>query len=274
MFASQDPNKVFTMKFSPSIKRAIERHALADYPRECCGLVVAVCNRPQYVPCRNVSDDGRDFKLPAEDYAVAEERGQVLALVHSHIDRDAQPSEVDKVACEATGLPWHIVAVGRDAGDDAPTVRGWHAFAPSGYAAPLVGRSFHHGTLDCYGLVRDFYARELDTELPDFDRPDDWWTQPGAAELYLENFDAAGFVRANGEPRYGDVILMQYRSERTNHAGIYLGEAQLKSQPGLPAIPSAMLHHAMPRLSERVVYAGYWCDITRMIVRHRSLPEP
>jgi len=263
------------MKLSPSLRRVIERHALSDWPREACGLVVAVGNKPQYIPCRNLADDGRDFRLPAEDYAAAEERGQVLALVHSHIDRDAQPSEADRVSCEATGLPWHIVAVGRDAGQDAPTARGWHAFAPSGYAPPLVGRSFHHGTLDCYGLVRDFYVRELNIELPDFERPDDWWALPDAPELYLDNFEAAGFVpvqaQARDTPRYGDVLLMQYRSERTNHAGVYLGDAVLRTQPDLHPVAGAMLHHAMPRLSERVLYAGYRQDITRLVVRHRRL---
>jgi len=262
------------MKLSASIKHAIERHALVDYPREACGLIVATGNRQKYVPCRNAADDGRDFRLPAEDYAAAEELGQVLAVVHSHIDRDAQPSETDRVSCEATGLPWHIVVVGQDAGEDAATVRDWHTFAPCGYVAPLVGRSFHHGTLDCYGLVRDFYARELEIELPDFERPDDWWAQPDAPELYLDNFGSAGFIQVNSEPRYGDVLLMQYRSERTNHAGIYLGDSGLKTQPGLHPVPHAMLHHAMPRLSERVMYAGYWRDITRITVRHRRLIDP
>ena len=254
-----------------SIKRAIERHALADYPREACGLIVAVGRQQQYVPCRNVAADGRDFVLPAEDYAAAEDLGQVLAVVHSHVDRSAEPSEVDLVACEATSVPWHIVAVGRDAGQDVPTVRGWHMFAPSGYVAPLVGRTFHHGTLDCYGLIRDFYARELSIDLPDFERPDRWWDDPDLGELYLDNFERAGFVRVDDDLRYADVILMQYRSDRTNHGGVYLADQVLKTQPGLHPVPNALLHHAMPRLSERVVYAGMWRDNTRMVVRHRSL---
>lgn len=259
------------MRLTANIKRSVERHALADYPREACGLVVAGGDKPSYVPCRNVAENGQDFRLPAEDYAAAEDHGQVLAVVHSHIDRDAMPTEADLVSCEATGLPWHIVAVGQDAGEDAPKVMGWHSFKPSGYVAPLVGRTFHHGTLDCYGLIRDFYARELSIEVPDFERPDDWWQDPVHGELYLENFEAAGFAQVQDGPRYGDVILMQYRSERTNHGGVYLGDAELKSQPGLHTVPNALLHHAMPRLSERVVYAGYWRDNTRMIVRHRSL---
>ncbi|MGZ9568772.1 C40 family peptidase [Alcaligenes nematophilus] len=253
-----------------AIKRAIERHALADYPREACGLIVAVGNRQQYVPCRNIAEDGRDFHLPIDDYDRVEAVGQILAVAHSHIDRDAQPTEADLVSCEETGLPWHIVAVGQNAGELTPVVRDWHSFEPSGYQAPLVGRSFHHGSLDCYGLIRDFYDYELGIELLDFERPEDWWSKPEFGELYLDNFERAGFQPVSGEPVYGDVILMQYRSDRTNHGGVYLGNESLKTQPDLHPIPGALLHHAMPRLSERVLYAGHWRDITRMIVRYRK----
>lgn len=251
------------------IKRVIEQHALTDYPREVCGLIVAIGDRQRYIPCRNTAEDGQDFQLPAEDYAAAEEVGQVLAVVHSHIDRDAQPSELDLVSCEATGLPWHIVSVIQHAGELAPTIAGWHSFEPSGYEAPLVGRSFHHGSLDCYGLIRDFYRLELGVQLLDFDRPDHWWSQPELGELYLANFEQAGFYQVEGDLRYGDVVLMQYRSERTNHGGIFLGSHSLKTQPDLHPVPHALLHHAMPRLSERVMYGGYWQDITRLIVRYQ-----
>lgn len=269
--ARAGPQPGVDVRLSAALRRSVEAHALVEYPREACGLVVGAGNKPQYVPCRNTAEDGRDFRLPAEDYAAAEDVGQVLAVVHSHIDRDPLPTDVDRVSCEVTGLPWHIVAIGRDAGDLEPSVRGWHSFEPCGYQAPLVGREFHHGSLDCYGLIRDFFVRELGINIPDFDRPDGWWNKPECGELYLENFEKAGFVRVNDGPRHGDVILMQYRSDKTNHGGVYLGDAQLKTQPGLPPVPNAMLHHAMPRLSERVTYGGYWRDITRMIVRHREL---
>jgi len=254
-----------------AIRKEIEAHALEQYPRECCGFLLAQGNKQVYFPCRNVAADGRDFVISAEDYAAAEEVGQMLAVVHSHIDRDAKPSEPDLVSCEATGLPWHIVSVRQHAGEDGPSIDEWHSFEPSGYQAPLVGRTFHHGSLDCYGLIQDFYARELGIDLPDFERPDYWWQKPEYGEIYLNNFSNAGFSEVSDGPRYGDVILMQYRSDRTNHGGVYLGDADLKSQTGLHPVPNAMLHHAMPRLSERVSYLGYWRDITRMIVRHRSL---
>lgn len=250
------------------IRNAIEKHALKDYPRECCGLVIAVRNKQKYIPCRNVAENDTDFKLPAEDYAEAEDQGQVLAVIHSHIDRTASATEVDKISCEATGLPWHIVAVGKDAGEEKPAVKDWFSFEPTGYESPLVGREFFHGSLDCYGLIRDFYQREMNIELIDFERPDYWWNTGDIGELYLDNFKKAGFEIVKGDLEFGDVVLMQYRSEMTNHGGVFIGDNQLKSQPELHAIPGALLHHPMPRLSERVIYQGYWKDITRVVVRY------
>lgn len=250
------------------IKNAIENHALTDYPRECCGLIIAVGNKQKYIPCRNIAENDTDFKLPADDYAMAEDQGQVLAIVHSHINRDARPTEVDRVSCEASGLPWHIVAVGQDAGEECHSVTGWNSFEPTGYESPLVGREFFHGSLDCYGLIRDFYSREMGIDLMNFERPDFWWQKSDIGELYLDNFEKAGFVRVDGEPQFGDMILMQYRSVITNHGGVYIGDTPLKSQPDLHPIQGALLHHPMPRLSERVIYQGYWRDITRVIVRY------
>lgn len=230
-----------------AILEAIRRHAAADHPREACGLVVVAKGRERYVPCRNVAAGTEHFVLPAEDYAAAEDIGEVVAVVHSHPDAPAAPSEADLVSCEASGLPWHILSW---PADDLRTIE------PSGYQAPLVGRAFAHGVLDCYTLVRDWYQRERGVLLPDFARRDDWWAH--GEDLYLQHYVEAGFERiSQDQPDLaGDVILMQLRAPVPNHAAVYLGD-------GL------MLHHLHGRLSSRDVYGGYWQEITRCVLRHR-----
>ena len=147
--------------------QAIRDHGVAAYPLECCGLVLKAGRREWYQPCRNTAASAEHFVMSAEDYAAAEESGDIVAVVHSHPDAPAAPSEADRVACEASGLPWYIVAVEKSENGDvvAGEIRG---FAPEGYRAPLLGRQFAHGVLDCYTLVRDWYARERDIVLPDF----------------------------------------------------------------------------------------------------------
>ncbi|WMJ71319.1 C40 family peptidase [Stenotrophomonas sp. 24(2023)] len=241
----------------PTTLTAIQAHAVAEYPRECCGLIVAIDGQECYLPCRNTAGTPSEhFRLPAEDYAAAEDQGEVLALVHSHPDAAATPSDADRVMCERSGLAWHIISVGQVAGQP-PECGDLQTLQPSGYLAPLVGRQFAHGVLDCYSLVRDFHARQLGITLHDHAREDDWWSR--GQDLYsLERLHAEGFDLVQGPPRRGDMILMQIRAPVTNHAGIYLGDGQ-------------MLHHLHGRLSEIVPYGGMWAERTRCIVRHREV---
>ncbi|MDE1012051.1 MAG: C40 family peptidase [Paraburkholderia fungorum] len=233
---------------------AIRDHAIRAYPRECCGFVVAVGGRERYVECTNAATGTDHFILPAEEYAAAENAGDIVAVVHSHPDASSEPSEADRVACEASGLPWMIVEVRRD---DVGMVQthGVSNIEPAGFSVPLVGRSFAHGVLDCYTLVRDWYRIERGITLRDFKRSDNWWN--AGADLYMENYAAAGFRRlAEADPlAVGDVILMQIRADVANHAGIYIGN-------GL------MLHHRYGRLSNREVYGGYWFENTRTVLRY------
>jgi len=243
---------------------AIKAHAIAEYPRECCGLIVAAGRREQYRPMENLDAGLGNFRMSAEAWAQAEDAGRVLAVVHSHPDDTEQPSEADLAACEATGVPWVIVSV-RDG-----TVAEVNQFAPSGWRAALLGRQFFHGVLDCYTLIRDWYAREAGIDLPDFEREDDWWNK--GQDLYVQNFQKAGFERIDDAAQLqpGDVILMSVRSPVANHAGIYLGTRKLAESPDLHPVPNAMLHHLYGRLSERVVYGGWYMEITRLIVRHKQ----
>ncbi|MBP3999914.1 C40 family peptidase [Pseudomonas koreensis] len=250
-----------------TICAAIERHALAEYPRECCGLVIRENRRQVYVPCRNTATTPSEhFRLAPEDYAAAEDRGEVLAVVHSHPDYPATPSEADRVACEASGLPWHILEVRK--GDDEQLVAGELVTTmPEGYQAPLVGRPFHHGILDCLTLVQDFYQREMGIQLPQYEREDDWWNK--GQNLYLDLYEGAGFYQVN-DLRHGDLILMQIRSPVPNHGAVYLADGILKSEPEHYPAPGSILHHMYGRDSRRDVYGGQWAEYTRMVLRHRD----
>lgn len=249
--------------------RDVTRHAVAAYPQECCGLLVRIGGRLKYLACRNLASSGDQFKLCPEDYAAAEDAGEVVAVVHSHPDAPATASEADRVGCEASGLPWHILEVRRD---DAGQVLAGElvTITPSGYRAPLVGRPFFHGVLDCLTLVQDFYAREFGIELPQYEREDEWWNK--GQDLYMQHYEGAGFYPVS-TPRHGDLILMQYKAPVANHGGIFLADGLLKSEPGLYPVAGALLHHLYGRDSRRDVYGGQWLEATRLILRHKGSPH-
>lgn len=233
---------------SDDLKATIFAHAATCQPFECCGVIAVVKGREKYLPCRNILQRAHGFQMHSEDYADAEDQGAILKVVHSHVYESPDPSQADLVECEKSGLPWVIVnwPVG--------TVFEWE---PSGYVAPLVGRVFSYGTLDCYTLVRDYYARELGVELPDFDREGEWWKTE--KNHYVDSMATAGFVRVSEqELKPHDLILMQLGSDKSNHGAIYLGE-------------NMILHHPTNRLSGRDPFGGFWAKISTHYLRHKDV---
>lgn len=238
-----------------SLIEDIKQHAQDEYPRESCGLVVNIDGVDTYVRCRNLAENpGEQFVMQGEDYADAADRGNVVALVHSHPNASAQPSDADRVMCEASEMTWHIISIGKT---DQFEFSDLKTIVPTGWEAPLRGRQFAHGILDCYTLVQDFYKRELHIQLGAYDRQDEWWNKGG--DLYsMDRLTAEGFYEVSRDNlQRGDMIIMQIRSPVPNHAGVYLGDG-------------TMLHHMHGRLSDVVPYGGMWTESTRRIVRHRG----
>lgn len=225
-----------------NIREAAEAHAAKEYPRESCGLVVLIAGVEHYVPCKNTAVSSEHFQIAPEQYAAAEDAGTITAIIHSHPDYSAEPSQADRVACEDSGLPWHIVGY--------PSLK-WCSIAPEGYRAPLIGREFSHGILDCYTLIQDWYLENKGVELIDIPRRDEWWKK--GENLYSENFVRAGFT-VTDDLHEGAVILMQVLSDVPNHAAIYVED-------------NIILHHLHGRLSCRDVYGGYWRKHTTHILK-------
>lgn len=237
------------------IIQAVQAHADASAPYECCGFVVVFKGRQRYIKATNVAEDARNrFVISAEEYAQAEEQGEILAIAHSHVLTPPTPTQTDLVGIEETNLPWLIVN----------TPVGTHTVTtPSGYKAPLVGREFSHGVLDCYALLKDYYAEVLNITLPEYDREKGW--EDRGENLIEKRVEDAGFIDIDeSEVQEHDVILMQITEGMakpvTNHISVYVGGG-------------AILHHATGRLSSRDVYGGMWRSYTTRFLRHRERYE-
>ena len=211
-------------------------HAKEQDPKESCGLLLNIKGKESYHPCRNLSmTQHQCFIIDPEDYVKADNRGEIIAVIHSHPITPPSPSQADKVSCEQSGLVWHIVN---------PKTEEWGYCEPTGYKAPLLGRQWVWGISDCWSLVRDWYKETKNIELRDWERP-----------ITLEDFNKdpmfercawrTGFrqLRPEEQLQNGDLLFMSIFGKGLNHVAIFLN--------------GEVLHHLTDRLSCREPYSAW-----------------
>lgn len=212
-----------------------KQHCISEYPNEACGVVIGGA----FYPVKNAHHTPRThFKMSAADLIELEfKHGPIEAYLHSHVHQPIPgdhhykvqwPSHADMVQWIASGVPWGIVACD---GTNCSDIN----WLDDDRQPPLEGRSFEHGTTDCFGLVRDYFWQEHDIRLKNYPRGWDWWNH--GENLYLDSFRDAGFIeipRKDAVP--GDCLIYTVRTPHPNHAAIIVGKDMI-------------LHHLIGRKS-------------------------
>ena len=233
---------------SEKLQTDILIHVKTEYPKEACGLIVIIKGKERYIPCNNLAENAYDdFILDPKDYYKASKMGDIINVIHSLPDATATPSVLDQSACDAMGKNWWIVSY--------PEIE-WRELTSAGKKPDLIGRNFAYGILDCYTLLQDYFKINCDLILRDYEHEWEFWEK--GQHLYTENFEKEGFIRVtDGSLQLHDIVLMNIRSNITNHAGIYLGNDKI-------------LHHLAGRLSCREMYGSYYRQYTTHTIRHEK----
>ena len=228
-------------------KDAARAHAKDQDPKESCGLLLHIKGKEKYFPCRNLSMTAfQCFIIDPEDYIKADNTGDIIAVIHSHPVTPPVASQSDKVACEQSGLVWHIVN---------PKTESWGYLEPTGYKAPILGRQWAWGVTDCYTLVRDWYKEKLNIDLID-------WHRPTTLEEFNKNpmfekcAEKTGFreLRPDEKLINGDLLFMSIFSNNLNHVAIF--------------VDGDVLHHLTDRLSCIEPYSEWLLKCTGKRLRY------
>tara|TARA_R100000231_G_scaffold64602_3_gene52214 strand:- start:8624 stop:9331 length:708 start_codon:yes stop_codon:yes gene_type:complete len=230
-------------------KEAALSHAKDQDPKESCGLLLNIRGKEKYFPCRNLAMTSHQcFILDPEDYVKGSNLGEIVGIIHSHPITPPTPSQADRISCEHSNLPWYIVN---------PKTEKWADLHPEGYKPELCGRPWVWGVTDCWSLVRDWYKKEKNIDLIDYERsmtPQQFLENP----LFEKYAKDTGFRELENDepPKVGDVLLMSIMHPTLNHVAIFLGDM--------------VLHHLADRLSCKEPYSEWLLKCTGKRYRYAS----
>lgn len=201
------------------------RYSLKHKDRESCGIFVLEQDgyTVNFIPLINediydinhfISNDKRFY-----EYYINK---NILALYHSHIDYNSDPSELDINISESLSIPSFIFSL-KD--------KSQYLYYPNSYKPkPLEGRIFIPYFQDCISFVKDFFHLELNIKFTDSIK--NWARQGKESNEFLVNSMKCNFVNVDfSQLNSYNIIVFKPNLDRTFHLGVYLGDNIIYHHP-------------------------------------------
>lgn len=243
------------LQLFPEFTEQIRSEAISAFPNEAAWVITqAGCRQVE-----NVADDPTNFfDIAPIDVARAQAEG-LLAIVHSHVNGQHYPSEMDMRYQVASNVPWGLLTTD---GVGASALCWWGGKTIE-QTEDLEHRPFRHGTSDCFALVRDYYRVKLGIELQDVPRKWRWWEDQNIIEEHIEPL---GFFVVKGDPKPGDVWLASFSSQSNvmNHCGVLVDNDLTLHHPGANEPVSDMKKAAFMPIYRYLPYIRKW-------IRHKDM---
>ncbi len=239
-------------------KNIIKEQALRESPNECCGLFYLPPDSfmPVAAPTKNIDKDPANFfTVCPKDYLMVSLRGQIQAYYHSHIEESCF-SDFDKLVAEKLKLVSIMYCLKNDK---------FYEYSPVGHELPFVGRQYIIGMIDCFCLVKDYYAQtyniaieELENDYRFIEHKPDHPDNNKVHNVLSDHFESNGFVKVNNY-KDGNVVLMNTPDILSPvHCAIYRE-------------PNQILHHPFKKKSCLSLFTDIKKKYTTHIYRHKLM---
>ncbi len=190
------------------------------FPNEESGGVIKA---GEFIPLDNFAENKKEFYQ-------TQYKGTPEFIVHSHL-RDSAASEIDVMVCNKLGIPFVIYSLLN--GD-------FNVIEPQHRELPYVGRPYICGLVDCLELVRDYYTRELNIFIPEYDGEFRFFHRQKRIlldpklnsvnnKIFVEFFEKSGFNQIPlSQIRKNDLIVVNSDLILAPHGcGVYLGNNKI-----------------------------------------------
>lgn len=86
----------------------IYKHLETEYPKEGCGLITKDL---KWIPMKNIAKKDQEFQMDSKEYTRQILKNKIIGVVHSHPTNNANPSDFDRVQCNALNLDYFIISL-------------------------------------------------------------------------------------------------------------------------------------------------------------------
>lgn len=226
------------------LKKEIKDYALSNPQEEVCALIVKSKELYNLYKCRNISFHKKEnVILNPFDYIKAAREGDIVAHVHSQ--PKGKPSFTDYINAINHNIHSIMYSINLDK---------FYIIEPK--LKDYLNKDYICGESDCYTLVRNYFNKELNIQLNDYNRQEGWWEKE--PNLILENFKRENGIEIEYKDlKENDLILFKLNG-RPSHFSIYLGNNFILHHP---INSKSLISEVTDSLKKRIC----------IIIRHKDL---
>ena len=190
-------------------KKDIEKYALHNPAQETCGFVLL--NNYNQIEVTNElnihSDPSQNFLINKNKYI---QYKNIIAIWHSHVDQDEEPSSGDILYANELALPFCIFSL---------KTKGFYLYMPQNYKNNLFkNRIYVNGIFNCGTLVIDYFKgilnKYINTEGINFFKEEDAINR--VSQDFFEEIGDINKIKKN------DILKFKIK-KNCFHFGVYLG---------------------------------------------------
>lgn len=247
------------MRLNSKQKNIIKEHALEQIPNECCGIILS---DSQVVKCINHSPTPQTTFHIKYNTLKDIDQDEIVAFYHSH-PSGLQFSMTDKYFSHKRNITAVLYSVQED---------DFNFYEPTSYfELPLIGRDFITNEVDCITLVRDYYGRYLNIDIPDIIHPvrsvepanwmdhEEFWSYNRRTNREFVNlFESRGFKEVDSLKKH-DLILSDNGTVKAfSHCAVYIDD-------------SKVVHHPYPGESIQETLRSFENNSKILYMRHQNM---
>jgi cell wall-associated NlpC family hydrolase len=200
------------------VKLQIKGFSLQNSNEETCGLILLKDNKYIVYPCKNISYYKANHAiLNPLDYVRASKIGRIVAHFHSHPESD-KPSFMDYLSAVNHNLYSVIYSIKSNK---------FYIIEPK--LSDYLNLDYKCGISDCYSLIRNYFNKELNIKINDYNREEKWWEKE--PDLIINNIKNEGGIEVEYKDlKINDLILFSFNGA-LSHFSIYLGNDMILHHP-------------------------------------------